>query len=63
MAVGFAHGFFCALMWMAWKDGLEVRKTACSKALRVFVLVVRMALERPSERVLRGCEGGGCQAA
>ena len=38
MAVGFAHGFFCALMLMVWEDGLEVRKTACSKALRVFVV-------------------------
>lgn len=38
MAVGFAHGFFCALMWMVWKDGLKVRKTACNRALRVFVV-------------------------
>ena len=47
MAVGFAHGFFYALMWMAWKDSLEVRKTACSKALRVFVVGCKDGVRTP----------------
>ena len=38
MAVGFAHGFFYVLMWMAWIDGSEVRKMACSNGLRVSVV-------------------------
>ena len=70
MAVGFAHGFFYVLMWMAWIDGSEVRKMACSNGLRVSVVVVGMVLERASvgfilgprlNGVLMALEGGGCR--
>jgi len=47
VAVGFAHGFFCALWRVVCRSALGWRKTACSKALRGVVAGCKDGVRTP----------------